>query len=47
MKPSLRKAYLQKLMDEDSDASDKANSIGSTTKPKTKDLQDSLDPYDN
>jgi len=45
--PSLRKAYLQKLIGKDSDASDRVISIASTTKSKSYDLQDSQDPYDN
>ena len=44
--PLLQKAYLQKLMNEDSTASDNASSPASTTKPKICDLQDSQDPYD-
>ena len=45
--PALRKAYLQKLMndDNDSDVSNKASSSASTTKPAY-DLQDSQDPYE-
>ena len=45
--PTLRKAYLQKLMNEDdaSDDSVKASSLASTTKPAC-DLQDSLHPYE-
>jgi len=45
---TIQKAYLQKITNEDQESnhSDEANSITSTTKPKTCDLNDSQDPYD-
>jgi len=45
--PAVRKAYLQKLMNDDnaSDVSDKGSSSASTIKP-TCHLQDSQDPYE-